>query len=70
MSEQNIDAMLHEERRFAPSAEFARKAKLDDATYRAMYKRSLEEPEAFWSDIASELHWLLPVTKFSIAIYI
>ncbi len=57
MSEQNIDAMLHEERRFAPSAEFARKAKLDDATYRAMHKRSLEQPEAFWTDIASELHW-------------
>jgi acetyl-CoA synthetase len=57
MSEQNIDAMLHEERRFAPSAEFARKAKLDDTTYRSMHKRSLEQPEAFWSDIASELHW-------------
>jgi hypothetical protein len=50
MSEQNIDAMLHEERRFAPSAGFAAKAKLDDTTYRAMHKRSLEQPEAFWAE--------------------
>ncbi len=57
MPEQNIDAMLHEERRFPPPADFAAKAKMDRATYDAMYKRSLEQPDEFWSDIASELRW-------------
>ncbi len=54
---QNIDAMLHEERRFPPPAEFAAKAKLDKATYERMYKQSLEQPDEFWSGIANELTW-------------
>jgi acetyl-CoA synthetase len=57
MPEQNIDAMLHEERRFPPPTDFAAKAKMDRAMYDAMYKRSLEQPDEFWSEIASELHW-------------
>ncbi len=54
---QNIDAMLHEERRFPPPADFAAKAKLDKATYERMYKQSLEQPDEFWSGIANELTW-------------
>ena len=25
--------------------------------YDAMYKRSIEDPEGFWSDIAKDFHW-------------
>jgi acetyl-CoA synthetase len=29
----------------------------DFATYEAMYKRSIEDPDGFWGDIAREFHW-------------
>ena len=36
----------------------AERALIDDATYRAMYRRSLEDPEGFWADMANEhVHW-------------
>ncbi len=57
MTEQRIEAVLHEERRFPPPEDFARKAKLSVDQYQTMYRRSLEDPDAFWSEIASELHW-------------
>lgn len=28
--------------------------------YKEMHKKSLEDPEAFWSEIASEFHWQSP----------
>ena len=56
-----IHSVLQEERVFEPPAGFA------DAiggvhvptmdAYRAMHARSLEDPEGFWSEVASELHW-------------
>jgi acetyl-CoA synthetase len=55
MSENAIEAMLPESRRFAPPEDF--NGKLSLAEFNAMYKRSLEEPDAFWSDVANELHW-------------
>ena len=36
----------------------AERALIDDATYQAMYRRSLEDPEGFWADMANEhVHW-------------
>ena len=36
----------------------AERALIDDATYRVMYRRSLEDPEGFWADMANEhVHW-------------
>jgi acetyl-CoA synthetase len=57
MTEQRIEAVLHEERRFPPPEDFASKARLSLSQYQTMYRRSLEDPDAFWSEIASELHW-------------
>ncbi len=31
--------------------------------YKALHKRSIEDPEGFWSEIAKELHWFTPWTK-------
>ncbi|CAH2228580.1 jg4315 [Pararge aegeria aegeria] len=28
--------------------------------YKEMYKKSIDDPEAFWSKIASEFHWEIP----------
>ena len=36
----------------------AERALIDEATYQAMYKRSIEDPEGFWADMANEhVHW-------------
>ena len=36
----------------------ARRALIDEATYQAMYKHSIEDPEGFWTDMANEhVHW-------------
>ena len=36
----------------------AQRALIDEATYQAMYRRSIEEPEGFWADMANEhVHW-------------
>jgi acetyl-CoA synthetase len=54
----NLDSMLRENRVFPPPTEFAAKAhvkSIDD--YERMYQRSVEDPEGFWADAASELHW-------------
>jgi acetyl-CoA synthetase len=42
---------------FAPSKDFAQNAHIDAAKYQALYKRSLEEPDAFWADMAKRLDW-------------
>ena len=56
-----IDSILRESRVFEPPADFARSIggayikSLDE--YRARYRRSLNDPEGFWGEAASELHW-------------
>jgi acetyl-CoA synthetase len=53
-----MDTVLAETRKFPPSAEFSSKAHIKSMEeYQALHKRSLEDPEGFWSEVASELHW-------------
>ena len=49
-----FEALLHEERRFEPSAEFKAKANWQDAE---VYEEALKDPEAFWSKMASSVDW-------------
>ena len=36
----------------------AERALIDEASYQAMYKRSIEDPDGFWTDMANEhVHW-------------
>jgi acetyl-CoA synthetase len=45
-------------------AEFAAQARVGSlAEYDALYQRSIEEPEAFWGEAASELEWFAPWKK-------
>jgi len=54
-----IQSVSREVRRFPPSAEVKARALLDGPTYQRMYKRSVEEPEAFWAEqAAAELTWM------------
>ncbi|WP_052326766.1 acetate--CoA ligase [Deinococcus peraridilitoris] len=43
-----------------PPAEFAARARITREEYDARYRRSLDDPQGFWSDVARELHWFRP----------
>ncbi|GEC14858.1 acetate--CoA ligase [Nitrobacter winogradskyi] len=45
------------------SADWARRAWVDDAKYREMYARSIKDPDGFWSEAAQRLDWITPFTK-------
>ena len=58
MSQDAMESILHEKRVFNPSASFSNRAHLGSMeAYRALYQRSLEEPEAFWAEAAANLEW-------------
>lgn len=54
----NIESFLQEDRRFSPSDNFKAKAKISTKEeYERLYRQSLDDPEAFWGEVANELHW-------------
>jgi acetyl-CoA synthetase len=56
-SSPEIDALLQEDRRFAPSAAFRAAANASDPS---VYERAARDPEAFWAALAGELEWMRP----------
>ncbi|HVJ89284.1 MAG TPA: acetate--CoA ligase [Labilithrix sp.] len=71
----SIVSRLKEDRRFHPSAEFCKHARVTShAEYTAMYRKSIDEPEAFWREQTFDLifrtpwsafaEWSLPKAKF------
>jgi acetyl-CoA synthetase len=58
MSESAISSTMQENRKFPPPAAFAAKARVKSMEeYQRLYRESIEQPDTFWSRIASELHW-------------
>jgi acetyl-CoA synthetase len=58
---ERIESVMQEGRRFSPPESFRARAKLKDAAeYERLYRRSLDDPEGFWGEVASELHWFKP----------
>ena len=55
-----IDALLNEDRRFPPSADWRRDAIANDPD---VYRRAGADPEAFWSEFARELDWIKPWSR-------
>src|SRR5262245_30024491 len=55
-----IDALLHEDRSFAPSEAWKRDAIISDS---GIYARAAADPEAFWAGFAAELEWATPWTR-------
>jgi acetyl-CoA synthetase len=43
--------------------EWARRAFVDEARYREMYKRSIDDPEGFWAEHGKRIDWIRPFTK-------
>jgi acetyl-CoA synthetase len=57
-SQPDIDSLLKEDRLFVPSEAFSRNAHIKSREeYDRIYRRSVEDPEGFWAEIADELHW-------------
>jgi acetyl-CoA synthetase len=59
---QNIDSVLHEDRKFPPPAEFTAQANISsEAQYQEMWDRAKDDPSGFWGDLAREnLTWSTP----------
>jgi acetyl-CoA synthetase len=53
----------HEVKTHAVKKDFAARAHVDQAAYEEMYKRSIEENEAFWAEQASCIDWIKPFTS-------
>ncbi len=52
---------LREDRLFPPPAEFAARAHIRSrAEYDAMYRRSIDDNDGFWAEMAKELDWFTP----------
>jgi acetyl-CoA synthetase len=55
---QGLTSMMEEDRVFEPPKEFSKTAAIKSmAEYKSIYNRSVTDPEGFWSEIASQLHW-------------
>src|SRR5216684_1801459 len=60
----DIESILREGRKFAPSTEFSRKAHVKStAEYEELYRRAENDPEGFWGECARELAWFKPFSK-------
>ena len=59
MSQKNIEVLMAENRTFPPTKEFSEKAHIKSlAEYEKIYKRSVEDPEGFWGEMAEkQLTW-------------
>ena len=61
MTTVSIESLLKESRVFAPDDEFSAHAHIRSMEqYRALYEKSINEPEAFWGEMAQSLHWFAP----------
>lgn len=56
-----IDTLLKESRTYQPTAKTKTAAYIQD--YESEYKKSIADPEAFWSGMAKELDWFTPWNK-------
>ncbi|MFP6776792.1 MAG: AMP-binding protein, partial [Alphaproteobacteria bacterium] len=53
----------HENEKFPVPPEVAQAAHCDDATYKEMYARSIDDPDGFWAEQAESLEWIQRWTK-------
>ena len=51
------------EKVYGVSADWARRAYIDDAKYKTMYTQSVDNPEAFWGEHGKRIDWFTPYTK-------
>ena len=62
-SSSTFHSFMREDRLFPPPASFSQHAWVrSEAEYEELYRRSVENPEAFWAEAAGELAWIAPWT--------
>jgi acetyl-CoA synthetase len=54
---------MTDDKLFPVSAEWVKRAWLDQAKYQEMYRQSVENPEAFWGEQGKRIDWIKPYTK-------
>ena len=53
-----IESVSQSGQKIPPRKEFSEKAHIKSVQqYNEMYKKSIEQPEAFWTEVANQLHW-------------
>ncbi len=58
MSNEQLDTVLQENRKFPPAESFAESAHIGSMEdYQSLYRQSLDDPESYWAGVAEELHW-------------
>ncbi|MCK4872890.1 MAG: acetate--CoA ligase [Phycisphaerales bacterium] len=58
MAGQTVDTTASAERVFEPVAQFVKQAHITSmAQYEEMYKRSIDDPDGFWGEMADDFHW-------------
>jgi acetyl-CoA synthetase len=56
--EGTITSMMHETRHFEPPKDFQKKAHIKSMEeYKKMYKRSVDDPDGFWEEMAEQIEW-------------
>ncbi len=59
-----IQSSMVETRKFPPPPEFSRAAHISSiADYEKLHKRSIDDPEGFWREVAEGCHWFTPFDK-------
>ena len=48
---------------FPVSAEWAKRALVDEAGYQEMYRQSVDNPEEFWGEHGNRIDWITPYTE-------
>jgi acetyl-CoA synthetase len=51
------------EKVYAVSADWSKRAWVDDAHYKSMYQQSVKDPNAFWAEHGKRIDWSKPFTK-------
>ena len=60
----HIVNVMKEERLFHPPKEFASKARIGSLEeYEELWRKAADDPDAFWGELAQELHWFKPFEK-------
>src|SRR4030043_2215621 len=53
----NIVSMMEESRVFEPSEEIKKQAYLSMEDYKKLYRKAIDKPDEFWSEMADQLEW-------------
>src|SRR5882757_2462360 len=62
MAARSVEGMMSE-KIYDVSADWAKRAWVDEAKYREMYARSVSDPDGFWAEQARRVDWIRPPTR-------